>query len=660
MNLYSYLPLTALFANLFLCFYLIYINPKNRLNQIYGLVTFSLAVWSLANFFMFSAPSTSQALFLNGFGTFGAVFTSIFLFQFAIFFCDMKRLKNKVFLIFLYLLGTILVFAEFGTNLFTQEMKVSYWGYVEVPGVLYSVLSVFVILFVVFSIVICYHFYKKTSSDKKNQAKYVIIAFLIPLIGGILSQVIALYIEFEIIPLTSTLTTFTALIIAFSVFRYDLLKPKSLSIKKKLVVTFFVLIFCLMFFTLTSVNIVAKDIMQDTVSNDLGAIAESRAAHVETFLFEQKRTVEDIACIAKIERFLLAERDSSEFYESLNLTVERLQETVDKDDDIVHISIIDTSGVILASTNSGAVGKNRSGDLLFLNGINYTYIGDLHLSCENSSLVFCVSTPLIDSNDNLTGVLLVRFKHDRLYEITTDTTGLGETGEVYIVNKSGFVLTPLRFYNLSYNYENIILKKKINTENFKKGMLHQNSTKGSVEEHNDVELFEDYRGERVLGAHVYIDEMQWVLLTEIDESEVFASVGDMQNTLTILLTISAIIILFIAYFYSKTISNPIEKLEILAKEIAKGNLNIDVDVKTSDEIGSLAKSFNEMAANLKEYNKELESQVEKRTRELQSKVEELEKFKKVTVGRELRMVELKKEIKRLESRHETGGKNFDA
>jgi len=43
----------------------------------------------------------------------------------------------------------------------------------------------------------------------------------------------------------------------------------------------------------------------------------------------------------------------------------------------------------------------------------------------------------------------------------------------------------------------------------------------------------------------------------------------------------------------------------------------------------------------------LEKKVKERTKELQEKVEELEKFHKLTVGRELKMIELKKEIKKL-------------
>lgn len=53
---------------------------------------------------------------------------------------------------------------------------------------------------------------------------------------------------------------------------------------------------------------------------------------------------------------------------------------------------------------------------------------------------------------------------------------------------------------------------------------------------------------------------------------------------------------------------------------------------------------------LKELQKNLEKKVRKRTIELQERIEELEKFRKLTERRELKMIELKKKIKELEEK----------
>jgi hypothetical protein len=55
-----------------------------------------------------------------------------------------------------------------------------------------------------------------------------------------------------------------------------------------------------------------------------------------------------------------------------------------------------------------------------------------------------------------------------------------------------------------------------------------------------------------------------------------------------------------------------------------------------------------MAQSLKKQQDNLENLVVERTKELETKIDELQKYKKVTVGRELKMIELKKRIKELE------------
>jgi len=97
-----------------------------------------------------------------------------------------------------------------------------------------------------------------------------------------------------------------------------------------------------------------------------------------------------------------------------------------------------------------------------------------------------------------------------------------------------------------------------------------------------------------------------------------------------------------------TVINPIKVLQKGMKKIGGGELDYKIKIKRRDEIGDLAFGLNEMAEELKESYEFLEKKVAERTHQLNLKVKELEKFRKFAVGREIKMVELKKEIKRLE------------
>ncbi len=91
-----------------------------------------------------------------------------------------------------------------------------------------------------------------------------------------------------------------------------------------------------------------------------------------------------------------------------------------------------------------------------------------------------------------------------------------------------------------------------------------------------------------------------------------------------------------------------EELEEKVKERTK---ELEVVTQTLEmERASLEIRINARTKELRELAEGLDQQVEQRTKELQEKIEELEKFQKFAVGRELKMVELKEEIKRLEKK----------
>jgi nitrogen fixation/metabolism regulation signal transduction histidine kinase len=121
----------------------------------------------------------------------------------------------------------------------------------------------------------------------------------------------------------------------------------------------------------------------------------------------------------------------------------------------------------------------------------------------------------------------------------------------------------------------------------------------------------------------------------------------------ILLVLSGIGICFvlISILLNSVVLKNIYRLKQGAMEIQEGILDKKIEVKTNDEIGILANTFNSMREAIKiqkkqlqDYSKELEKKVKERTEELESKNKELEKFNRFTTDRELKMVELKKEI----------------
>lgn len=139
-----------------------------------------------------------------------------------------------------------------------------------------------------------------------------------------------------------------------------------------------------------------------------------------------------------------------------------------------------------------------------------------------------------------------------------------------------------------------------------------------------------------------------------------------------------------------TVINPVKDIQKGMKIIGQGQLDYKIKIKRKNEIGDLASGFNQMTEKLKDrtnaltkekaslerkvgertkeleeiktvleikvkartyelemLTKSLEEKVKERTEELQERMEELERFQKLAVGRELKMINLKEEIKKL-------------
>jgi methyl-accepting chemotaxis protein len=134
------------------------------------------------------------------------------------------------------------------------------------------------------------------------------------------------------------------------------------------------------------------------------------------------------------------------------------------------------------------------------------------------------------------------------------------------------------------------------------------------------------------------------------------------NNLVIISVVSLfILVISFLYLLRRTIVKPITTFRNAVKMIGDGKLDTEINIKSRDELGELAIAFNRMTNDLKkstteirDNNEELQRDIigrKKAEEELRKKVDELERYKNVTVDRELRLIELKKEVKELRKKY---------
>jgi HAMP domain-containing protein len=151
-------------------------------------------------------------------------------------------------------------------------------------------------------------------------------------------------------------------------------------------------------------------------------------------------------------------------------------------------------------------------------------------------------------------------------------------------------------------------------------------------------------------GHKDIGQLGWSLVVEYQTDEIFASVRRLRKMMLIVSAVLTGLALFFGLFISHDISVPITKLRAASKHVCTGDLNFSIDIKSKDEIGELADSFEKMTEYLRKTTTSMDNLeceiAERKTAEqkFQQKIEELRQFVNVASGRELKMIELKKEI----------------
>lgn len=363
-----------------------------------------------------------------------------------------------------------------------------------------------------------------------------------------------------------------------------------------------------------TVYIVAKNNLQKSIYNNLSVAAASRTNHIETYLEMLKISVGQLSKSVVLEDFLkIKDKEDSRYNEAFQQAMRRLKRTKEVNPSIFEFMLLDAAGKVAASSSENSIGADKSTDAYFLGGQKKTFIRDVYYSEILKEVLMAVSAPFLDSDTGkLLGVIVARVRLNDLNNIVTNRTGLGRTGDIYIVNKYGFMITPSRFI------KDAVLKQKVDTENVRRAQLQKGIERTFSEEEEAKEtaeeeaketanVFPDYRGVQVLGTHIFIPRMQWAVLVEIDAKEAFAPLAELRLLFFLILFIAVSTAWLSGIFIARFISKPIHKLHKGTEIIGGGNLDYKVGTAVKDEIGQLSRAFDTMTENLKNTTTSIES-----------------------------------------------------
>jgi len=145
-----------------------------------------------------------------------------------------------------------------------------------------------------------------------------------------------------------------------------------------------------------------------------------------------------------------------------------------------------------------------------------------------------------------------------------------------------------------------------------------------------VEIVRDVQGREVLTAHAHIAPLGWLMFVELPIDEAYAPLYDSIKRSSWLLLGGLALAFLAGLFLARKMIVPIQRLRLGAALIGAGDLTQRIDIKTGDELETLADQFNDMAGRLEESYAGLEQKVEQRTVELAQSIGELQALGEVS------------------------------
>ncbi len=186
--------------------------------------------------------------------------------------------------------------------------------------------------------------------------------------------------------------------------------------------------------------------------------------------------------------------------------------------------------------------------------------------------------PIIQHGQRI-GVVLVQETMGNVQKVLLETTGMGRTGETYLVGDDYRLRSVSRFFPDKLP-STITAATKAARNSFQQG--------------NGNGTLNDYRGSKVLSVYRRIEnvELQWAIISEIDWNEAMEPVIELRNYLFVVTFFILLITGVITYLLSNAITRPILNLQEIIVSLSKGIIPEKKHFETStEEIGKMANAI---------------------------------------------------------------------
>ncbi len=379
---------------------------------------------------------------------------------------------------------------------------------------------------------------------------------------------------------------------------------------------------------------VIQNSLQNQTNQALGLAADQTTVAIESFLNSNRDLMEREAGLAVFsDYFTLAadKRKGSPQEQAVDLTLRSL--STQQHTYVRSLGLLNMQGEVIFDINPLQIGKNDLSTLYFSDTVStgMPRISPVIFSEENDDGSIYFSSPIRDDRQQMIGMLRLQYDALVLQTLLEENINLIGARSYPILVDDNYLrladtMTPNNIYRLLVPLPSTTMTV-LNIENRLPTVpIYQMDTGDEqlvpilknylTNSFFSAEFHKESGGHLETGAVKRLSSQPWFLIFVQEQTSLASLLLSQGKLSTLISTIIAGLVGLFASMLSSAFSRPIIRLHASAEQIIAGDFEAQAQVESSDEIGNLARAFNNMTYQLKTFIGELEDRVRERTHEL--------------------------------------------
>lgn len=188
--------------------------------------------------------------------------------------------------------------------------------------------------------------------------------------------------------------------------------------------------------------------------------------------------------------------------------------------------------------------------------------------------------PIRDPHNKVIGILFVGTESSQTLDVLKTSirnTVIGKHGYMYVLDSKGNVLIHPNAQGQNWSNQDYVQEMFLNKE-------------GAIKH--------EVSGTRVIDAYTYYEPLDWYIVSHAELSDFSGPIDTIRNTIFAIVVTSMVIGAAVAVLFGRSISEPLQQVVVMIKELRNGHLSARLKLRRKDEIGVMSGTMDEFADDL--------------------------------------------------------------